>query len=377
MSDETDETRRLLRESAADFVARADVGANVRPWRRKAPGYDRARWREMAELGWVGLRIPEEFGGSALGVEDAVALYQETGRGIGPEPLSAVAILAARTICGGDNPAAKAALLGALADGSRTIAVAWQEHAGAMEAADAQAKAEADGEGYVVSGTKDYVHGGAAADGYLVSARARAGVGLFYVARDARGLSVETRFFTDGAPCVRIALAGVKVGADDVVAAPGRGEAALDAALDEARIVASAEMLGLSRAALDITLDYLRQRKQFGKAIGSFQALQHRAVDLYVTSELMRSAIDRAARGFEAADARERALIASACKARCSDGALAIAKEAIQMHGAIGYTDEHVIGLYVRRALVLSAWLGNGAQHRKRFAALSPALDLV
>lgn len=377
MSNETDETRRLLRESAADFVARGDVGANVRPWRHKAPGYDPARWREMAELGWIGLRIPEDFGGSALGLEDAVALYQETGRGIGPEPLSAVGILAARAIAGGDNAVARAGLLGALADGARTIAVAWQEHAGAMDAADAQAKAEADGDGYVLSGTKDYVHGGAAADGYLVTARAREGVGLFHVPRDAQGSSVETRFFTDGTPCTKITLARVQVGGDDVVAAPGKGEAALDAALDEARVVVSAEMLGLSRAALDITLDYLRQRKQFGKAIGSFQALQHRAVDLYVTTQIMQSAVDRAARTFEAADARERALIASACKARCSDGALAVAKEAIQMHGAIGYTDEHNIGLYVRRALVLSAWLGNGAQHRKRFAALSPALDLV
>ena len=136
-------------------------------------------------------------------------------------------------------------------------------------------------------------------------------------------------------------------------------------------------MFGLSQRALDMTLDYLRQRKQFGKAIGSFQALQHRAVDLYVTTQMMRAAIDRAARAFEDADAREKALIASACKARFSDGALAIAKEAIQMHGAIGYTDEHDIGLFVRRAIKLAAWLGNGAQHRKRYAALSPALEQV
>jgi len=127
-----------------------------------------------------------------------------------------------------------------------------------------------------------------------------------------------------------------------------------------------------------MTLDYLRQRKQFGKAIGSFQALQHRAVDLYVQTEIARSAVDRATRILASdADAREKALAASACKARVSDGALAIARESIQMHGAIGYTDEHNIGLYVRRALKLSAWLGNGSQHRKRYAALAPALEQV
>ena len=269
-------------------------------------------------------------------------------------------------------------LMGALAEGGRIIAVAWQEKAGDLHAQDCATRATPTEHGWTLDGVKDFVHGGGRANTLIVSARAPEGVGLFSIDATAPGLSIETRHFTDGTTCQRLTLRDVEAPRAFCVAPPGKGEAVLDSALDETRVAASAEMLGVMRQSLDITLDYLRQRKQFGKAIGSFQALQHRAVDLYVATEMARSAIDRAARILASdADAREKALAASACKARVSDAALLVAKESIQMHGAIGYTDEHIIGLYVRRALVLSAWLGNGAQHRKRYAALSPALDLV
>ena len=375
---EADEIQRMLRDSAADYIGRTDIGANVRAWRRRAPGFDRARWAEMAGLGWVGVRAPEQFGGAGLGLAEAVALLSETGRGIGPEPLSAVAILAVRAICGADAGSARQELLPSICDGSRIVAVAWQERAGQMSAGECDARAESAGDAYVLDGEKDFIHAAAGADGFLIAARTRQGVGLFYAPADTKGLALETRWFTDGTACGRVRLSNVEIPAAHVVAAPGAGEDALDAALEEARVAACAEMLGCMKASLDMTLDYLRQRKQFGKAIGSFQALQHRAVDLYVQTELARSAIDRAVRVLSSdADAREKALAASACKARVSDGALLIAKESIQMHGAIGYTDEHNIGLHVRRALKLSAWLGNAAQHRKRYAALAPALEMV
>ncbi|MFO1167590.1 MAG: acyl-CoA dehydrogenase family protein [Rhodoblastus sp.] len=375
-SGEAEDLLRMLRDSAADYVNRSDMPRDVRAWRGKPDGYDAARWDEMVQLGWVGLRAPESCGGMGLGLEECVALLAETGRGIGPEPLSAIGVLAMRVLANGDG-AANDDLMAGLVEGGRVIAVAWQEAAGALHASECATQASPTANGWRLSGVKDFVHGAAQANGLIVSARAPDGVGLFYVEPGAAGVKLETRFFTDGTTCHRVNLQDVEVASGSCVAQPGKGEAALDAALDETRIAASAEMFGLSVRALDMTLDYLRQRKQFGKAIGSFQALQHRAVDLYVTTQMMRAAIDRAARAFEGADARDKALIASACKARCSDGALAIAKEAIQMHGAIGYTDEHDIGLFVRRAIKLAAWLGNGAQHRKRYAALSPALELV
>ncbi|MDE2362216.1 MAG: acyl-CoA dehydrogenase family protein [Hyphomicrobiales bacterium] len=375
---EADEIQRMLRDSAADYIGRTDIAASVRGWRHKAPGFDRARWREMAELGWVGLRASEQFGGAGLGLSDAVALLSETGRGIGPEPLSAVGVLVVRAIGDGDNDDAKKDLLPTLCDGSQIVAAAWQERAGQMAAGECVARAERSGDSWRLSGEKDFIHAAAAADGFLIAARAKEGVGLFYAPADANGLTLETRWFTDGTSCGRLRLANAEIPAAHVVASPAAGEAALDAALDETRVAACAEMLGCMKTSLDMTLDYLRQRKQFGKAIGSFQALQHRAVDLYVQTELARSAIDRAVRILASgADSREKAMAASACKSRVSDGALLIAKESIQMHGAIGYTDEHNIGLYVRRALKLAAWLGNSAQHRKRYAALAPALELV
>ena len=367
---------RMLRDSAADYVNRSEMARDVRAWRKKPEGYDAARWDEMVQLGWVGLRAPESCGGMGLGLEECVALLAETGRGIGPEPLSAVGVLAMRTFANGAGTH-NDDLMAGLVEGGRVVAVAWQEKAGALQAGDCETRATPTANGWRLTGVKDFVHGAAQANVLIVSARTPEGVGLFAVQPGDKGVKLEARFFTDGTTCHRLHLQDADVATGFCVAPAPAGEAALDAALDETRIAASAEMFGLSVRALDMTLDYLRQRKQFGKAIGSFQALQHRAVDLYVTTQMMRAAIDRAARAFESADARERALIASACKARCSDGALAIVKEAIQMHGAIGYTDEHDIGLFVRRAIKLAAWLGNGAQHRKRYAALSPALEQV
>lgn len=375
-SGEAEDLLRMLRDSAADYVKRSDMARDVRAWRKKREGYDSARWDEMVQLGWVGLRAPEACGGMGLGLEECAALLAETGRGIGPEPLSAVGVLAMRALANGDG-AQNEDLMAGLVEGGRVIAVAWQEAAGALHASECTTEATPTTHGWRLSGVKDFVHGAAQANVLVVSARAAEGVGLFAIQPGDKGVKLETRYFTDGTTCHRLHLQDVEVSDGFWVASPVKGETALDAALDETRIAASAEMFGLSVRALDMTLDYLRQRKQFGKAIGSFQALQHRAVDLYVTTQMMRAAIDRAARAFEDADAREKALIASACKARCSDGALAIAKEAIQMHGAIGYTDEHDIGLFVRRAIKLAAWLGNGAQHRKRYAALSPALEQV
>ena len=376
--DESGEMQRMLRDSAADYVSRTDVSANVRQWRGKAPGFDRARWSEMAELGWLGIRTDEAFGGSGLGMAEAVALLSETGRAIGPEPLSAVAILAARAIAGGDNEAAKTKLLTDLCSGESVIATAWQDKAGMSAPSEIECKANPSGDGFVISGDKDFVHAAAAADIFLIAARAPAGIVLVAVPANASGMSVEHLTFTDGTFFGRLRLSDVAVAADHVIASARVGEYALESALDEARVAASAELVGLSQQALEITLDYLRQRKQFGKAIGSFQGLQHRAVDLHVAISLARAAVDRAVRVMdEGGGPVDRALAAAACKARASDAALQVNREAIQMHGAIGYTDEHIIGLYMRHALVKSAWLGNGGQSRRRYAALAPALELV
>ena len=171
----------------------------------------------------------------------------------------------------------------------------------------------------------------------------------------------------------RLNFAAVATSADSRVASAATARAALQLAVDHATLAASAELLGLMECALEMTLDYLRTRVQFGKPIGSYQALQHRAVDLYIQKELTRATLGAAVAAVEdpACAAERRTAAASSAKARASQAALAICKEALQMHGAIGYTDEYDLGLYLNRALVLSAWLGNASAHRSRYAALA------
>ena len=184
-------------------------------------------------------------------------------------------------------------------------------------------------------------------------------------------MEVSRRPLADGTSLGRLVLDNVSVPASMTIATPGDGLSHLRQALDETLLLVCAELNGLSRIALEMTIEYLRTRVQFDKPIGSFQVLQHRTVDLFIQQELAIAVAEEAlAAAANQTDERARSAEASRVKARCSDAALLITKEAIQLHGAIGFTDEHDIGMYLNRALVLSAWLGNGTMHRKRFAAL-------
>jgi alkylation response protein AidB-like acyl-CoA dehydrogenase len=249
---------------------------------------------------------------------------------------------------------------------------AWQEGLGGIDPLAPGTEAVEDGPGFRLDGSKRFVANGLGADGFVVSARTGAGVGLYWVPKNSAGVVYEPQRRADGTESGALCLAGVRVGKTDVIATAGKGGDALVRALDEALVVVSAELAGIAARALEITLDYLRTRVQFGKPIGSFQALQHRCVDLYIQKELCRSALGVAVRTLDGpAAAVERSLCASRVKARCSDAAVEIARKSIQMHGAIGFTDECDIGLYLKRALVQSAWLGNGTAHRRRYAALA------
>jgi alkylation response protein AidB-like acyl-CoA dehydrogenase len=386
------EQRRMLRESAQGFAARELSPGRIRALRGQAVQFDRELWKHMAELGWTGLLLPEQHGGYGLTVADALAVLEELGRPLLPEPLVAAAIFGGGLIARGDNEALKAELLPALAAGDLIPGVAWQEGLRAFGNAPGafnnppsafnntpgafngvSCRAEAAAGGYKLNGDKRYVRPGAGCDGFVVSAQAqdpqvKDGLALFWVPAKAAGLTIQVEKSTDGSDVAHLTLRNVEVKAAHVIAGPRAGRAAFDGALDETLLACGAEMLGLMRGALDLTLGYLRTRVQFGKPIGSFQALQHRAVDLYIQQELAAAAIEEAAAQFETAQPAERAALASRVKARCSDAAMLITREAIQLHGAIGFTDEYDIGFYLKRALALSAWLGNATEHRKRYA---------
>ncbi|MCC7426617.1 MAG: acyl-CoA dehydrogenase family protein [Alphaproteobacteria bacterium] len=377
-SEDSAEAIRMLRESAAAIVPPGGDLGRVRALRFKEPGYDPAMWRRMAALGWFALRLPEAQGGAGLGVAALAALAEELGRGLVPEPLVAGAILPAALIAAADEPGRAAALLPALLSGARTHAFAWQEAAASLDIARADTIAEArPGGGARLAGRKLFVPQAAGVDAFLVTAREAEGISLWLVPREAAGVALATETMIDGGNTGTLALDGVVLGAEARILAPARAPALLARTLDEAVIATAAALLGLMDRAFAITLDYLRTRTQFGKPIGSFQALQHRAADLLVQIELGRAAIGQAARLADdpAIPAPARAAAASQAKARASDAALLVTRQAVQMHGAIGYTDEHDIGLFLRRAMVLSARYGNAALHRRRHAALAPAID--
>lgn len=356
----------LIQDSAIAFIARDPELKQARASRFVQPGFDRALWREIADAGWLGFLVAEEEGGVGLGFADLALVLIQLGKGLVPVPFVATAVLAARTLTRADAAALRAELLPRLIGGDWLPALAWQEARASLDPA-ARDVVCANGR---LNGRKLFVPDAGGADAFIVSAAEAGGTALYLVERDAPGLTLEFEQRVDGGFFAQVRFADTPVGTRLV--APERGAAVLAAALDEARFAASAELLGVMTRALEITVDYLKQRVQFDKPIGSFQALQHKAVDLFIQSEISRSVVLQTAALFDAdADARRRAVAASQVKARCADAALKIGKDAIQLHGGIGYTDEANIGLYLKKAMVLGSWLGSASAHRARYAELT------
>ena len=363
---------RMIRDAAADYCSRETSLQRVRSLRGQLPSHDPRAWREMAEMGWLGCRLPERLGGMALTHSQLALLLEQYGRSLAPEPLAGSAILAGGALLNGDNEALKARWLPALARGGWLPSLAWQDAAGRTPVEAFATRARHAGGGIVIDGSKRFVQNGESADAFIVSATGPEGPALYLVGRDAPGLEIRTHSRVDGGTWSDLELAGVAIGADAVIASGDGATSALARALDETRLAASAELLGLMSRAFEITVAYLKVREQFGRPIGSFQALQHRAVDLLAQVEVSRAVLRQSAAAFDADDdPAARARAASQAKARASDAALKVAKGCIQLHGGIGYTDEHDIGLFLKRAMVLAAWLGGAAEHRERYGRLA------
>jgi alkylation response protein AidB-like acyl-CoA dehydrogenase len=370
------EHAQLLRQSVADFVARGTDIARVRALRRTPREYDVAVWRHMAELGWTGIIVPEAYGGSGLGLADAAIVAEGVGRALMPEPFTASAVLAAGVLASAQNEALKQSMLPALVRGELVPALAWQERPATIDSAHIAAAAVPFEGGYRLNGTKRYVSGAAGADVFIVAARNEAGLVLACIDRNAPGVQIDLEPLADGRNFGTVELRDAVVPRERVAAAGVAATVAIEAALDHAAAIAGAELYGVMSRALEMSTEYMKTRVQFGRPIGSFQGLQHRAVDLYLQQQLASAVLDQGLRELDARPAPEvRAATVSRIKARCSDAGLRITREAIQIHGAIGFTDEYDAGLYLKRALVLSAWLGNAAQHRRRYAQLSLATE--
>jgi alkylation response protein AidB-like acyl-CoA dehydrogenase len=363
--------RRLLADSVADFTQRGTDIARMRRLRGSDAEYERAVWKQMADLGWLGIVLPERHGGLGLGLTEAAIVARGLARTLAPEPLTA-AVMAATALAAGENEALKEARLPQVASGEVLPILAWQEEAGVLDASAIQARAVPFEGGYKLNGTKRYIAGSAQCDAFLVTALANEGLAIFWAPRATPGARLEREPLADGRSFGTLHLHDVLVSRAHVVAQGTVAAEAMARAFDHGAAIAAAELAGVMDRSLEMSLDYLRTRVQFGRPIGAFQALQHRAVDLHIQKELAGAVLDEALTALDRGPApAARAAIASRLKARCADAALKITRETIQLHGAIGFTDEYDAGLYLKRAMTLAAWLGGPVWHRRRYARLT------
>jgi alkylation response protein AidB-like acyl-CoA dehydrogenase len=370
------EEQTLLRDSARTWTQEKSPVSAFRKVRDSgAPlGYDAAAFAEMADMGWTGVIIPEEYGGSAFGYLGMGLILEETGRTLTASPLIATALAGASAIILGGSEAQKQAWLPKIASGDVIATLAVDEGAHHTPHRVALTASKTDG-GYSLSGAKTFVLEGMAADVFVVSARTSgaegdgAGVSLFLVPSDAAGLTRTALKLADSRGAANLAFATVAVGADALLGAEGAGGPLLEKVLDRARAGLSAEMLGAALQAFETTLDYLKTRVQFGQVIGAFQALQHRAARMFTDLELARSCVEAALAAIDD-DAPDAPQLVSLAKAKAGDTLHLISNEMVQMHGGIGMTDAHDAGLYLKRARAAEVAFGGQSFHRDRYARL-------
>ncbi len=372
--DRTDD-QKLLAKTVAEFAKKDSTVERFRRLRNaEGEGFDRSVWARMGELGWLAVPFAEELGGFGGSMVDVGLVLEELGKSLVPEPYLPCVVLAGSALRLAGSAAQQERWLEALLAGERVLAFAHAERTARYAPEPRETWARADGEGYVLSGTKVFVLAGHAAEAFVVSARLGDAPALFVVEAGAEGLTRELVRFIDGHRGATETFESVRVPANARLPAAPASEVLVHVqALGAAAAVA--EGVGVCQAMLAMTLEYLKTREQFGAKIGSFQALQHRAVDMFVEMELLRSialeAVGRAdAPASDAAAARARQEAISAAKIQLATGGAFIARQAIQLHGGIGVTDEHDVGLYFKRVHALMSLFGDEAFHARRFAAL-------
>lgn len=364
----------MLARTAAELVSKH--GGVDRQRKLRDAGDDLAfspeAWAEMADLGWLGIPFAEDHGGLGMGMAETVLITEAMGRGLAPEPYVSAVVLAGGLIADAGSDAQRAQWLTSLIDGEKRLAPALLEPGGRYRLERIETCARRHGDGWSLSGEKMQVVGGVGADGFLVPARAGEddGMTLFLVPASADGVEVVAQKRVDSRNAAIVRLHDVQVAADGVLGDVGGGLEPLGRAVDRATVAVCGEMLGVMTEAFERTIEYLKSRSQFGVLIGAFQALKHRAATMFIEMELSRSTVMAAARALdEGSDDAE--LQVSNAKARCSDALILVTNEALQMHGGIGMTDEHDIGLFMKRARALEFAFGDAAFHRQRFARLS------
>jgi len=370
------EDQQILRDMAKGFFDEKSPVERMRTLRdsQDETGFTRELWKEMGELGWLGILFPEAVGGADMGYGELGVILAECGRVLAPEPFVSTLLLGGNAILLGGNEPLQKELLPDVCSGDRILSLAFQEQ-GRFAPYSVETSATRDGDSFRIRGSKQFVLDGHVANQIITVARTAGGAGerdglsLFVVDADAPGLSIQRTEMVDGRNAARISFDNVAVDASRVLGEIDAGADVLDAVFDRATIGLCAEMVGCFEEAFERTLEYLKTREQFGVKIGSFQGLRHRAAEMFGELEFARSVVLDAQSAID--DARDDvAECASGAKARCSDVANLIGGEAIQMHGGIGMTDEEEIGLFFKRLKAAEFTLGDATYHRNRFAGL-------
>jgi pimeloyl-CoA dehydrogenase small subunit len=372
MDFEFSDEQRLLKDSVDRLIGPAydDLGLRKRT-QAEAPGFSAAQWGKYAEMGVLALPFSEEDGGFGGGTVETMIVMEAIGRGLALEPFMATVILAGNLIRLGGTAEQRAALVPQIADGSLRLAFAHTERQARYNLHDVTTMARRSGDGYVLEGDKSVVLHGDSAGKLIVSARTsgghldRHGITLFLVDAQAPGLSRRGFATQDGLRGAAISLARVEVPADAVIGTVDEGAALIDRVTDLAIAAVCAEAVGAMAALHELTLDYLKTRKQFGVTIGSFQVLQHRSVDMFTALEQARSMAYFAAMMATAEDARERRAAISAAKIQINNSAHFLGQAAVQMHGGIGVTMEYRAGHYFKRLTMIESQFGDTDHHMR------------
>ena len=370
------EEQSMLRDSARGLISDKAPVSHLRQLRdsKDATGFSRDLWKAFAEMGFSGLLVPENFGGSGLGCVEAGVVMEEIGRNLMPSPFLSTTVLAASALSRGGSAAQQAEYLPKIADGSLLAALAVDEgakHRPLMT----KMQAVRSGNGFRLSGDKAFVVDGHTA-GLLIVAACTAGsagelqgLTLFLVDPKAKGIETERTAMVDSHNAARIKFDNVEVNADGVLGEVDRGGALLEGVLNIGRAAVASEMVGVSEEVFNRTVGYLKERKQFGKLIGEFQALQHRAAQLYIDIEITRAAVLKALQTLDGNFENAAAAVAVA-KARAGTTATLAVQEGVQMHGGMGMTDQFDIGFFMKRARVCQELFGDSNFHADQLARM-------
>jgi alkylation response protein AidB-like acyl-CoA dehydrogenase len=359
------EDQRMLVEAAQGFTRKQSPVARMRKLRDDPIGWSPEAWRQMGDLGWLGLSFPEAVGGVGGSFVDLALILEQLGQTLVPEPI-VPSLVAGKAILAAGDAAQQRTHLTPMVEGRSSLALAWAEADGRYDPARVATRAERTAGGFRLTGHKRFVLDGHAAAQLVVSAQDAGAVTLFVVDAKAPGVQIRPVKTLDGRRAALVEL-DVEVAADRRLG--GDGLAALTYALDVGAAAACAEGVGIMRAVLAMTTEYLRTREQFGVKIGSFQVLQHRAVDMFIETELAYSAMLAAAIRLDGDDAAERTAAITSAKVQLAESGRYVTQQAIQLHGGIGITDEHDVGLYFKRMVALNAVFGDAEHHLARFSA--------